>query len=110
MSAGVSQVRDAIANLLSSNDTLAVRYRGEKNLPGVPSSQVTVVRDSTTCARASLALGKIRSDMDPNHGAWVIRVGDRRFIAFNGVLRGLEHSFLFVVYDTNFTKLGSFTM
>lgn len=109
-SAGVSHVRDAIANLVSSSDTLSVRYRADKNLPAVDSTQVSVVSDSTTCARASLALAQVRSDMDPNHGAWVIRVGDTRFVAFNGVLSGFEHSLLLVVYDTSFAKLSTFHM
>ena len=76
----------------------------------VDSTQVSLVSDSTTCARASLALAHIRSDMDPNHGAWVLRVGQTRFVAFNGVLSGFEHSLLLVVYDSSFRKLSTFHM
>ena len=109
-SPGVSQVRDAIANLVTSSDTLAVRYRAEKNLPVVKAARVTVVSDSATCARASFALARIRSDMDPHFGAWVIRVGDTRYVAFNGRLRGLENSLLLVVYDAQFARLSTLEM
>ena len=109
-SAGASHVRDAIARIVSSRDTLAVRFRADNKLPAVDSSQVSLVRDSTTCARASLALARVRSDMDPNHGAWVVRVGETRFVAFNGVLSGFEHSLLLVVYDTTFVQLSTFHM
>lgn len=109
-STGASHVRDAIARVVSSRDTLAVRFRAEKKLPRVDSTHVSLVRDSTTCARASLALARVRSGMDPNHGAWVVRVGVTRFVAFNGVLSGSEHSLLLVVYDTSFVQLSTFHM
>jgi hypothetical protein len=109
-STGVSHVRDAIAHLVSSDDTIAARYRADKDLPTVDSTQVSVVRDGATCARASRALARVRTDMDPKYGAWVIRVGDKRFVAFNGVLSGAEHSLLLVVYDTSFTQLSTFPM
>ena len=50
-SPGVSQVRDAIANLVSSGDTLAVRYRAEKNLPVVKRSGDGGERQHHVCAR-----------------------------------------------------------
>lgn len=104
---GLSNVSALIADLVSSTDTTAVRFRAKNYLPRVESVDVTLVTDSTICKRASAALAETRPKVDANYGAWVLRIGPTRYVAFNGKLVGPEHSLLLVVLDTSFRRLST---
>ncbi len=104
---GIPYFKSQLIVMVTASDTATVNYRNSIGLPSANANAVSLVTDATTCTKAANALASITPGGDPAPAAYVFKVGNMRFVAFNGrqKVHGSQYAY---VFDKNFVRLASF--
>jgi hypothetical protein len=100
-------IKSRLISLVTATDSETMRIRNSYDLPSLTASAVTLVTDATTCTKAANALAAVTPNGDPADGAYVFKMGNSRYVAFNGKQRAHQTTHA-VVFDKNFVRLESF--
>jgi hypothetical protein len=101
-------IKSRLISLVTASDSESVRIRNSYNLPSLNANAVTLVIDATTCTKAANALAAVTPNGNPADGAYVFKMGNTRYVAFNGKQRAHQTTYA-VVFDKNFVRLESFS-
>lgn len=100
-------LKDELVELMGRTDAMADTLLAIEGIARVPTTEISIVSDQTTCARAADAYGTYVSVSDPNRLVHAIRAGIR-YLVMDPVYRNGPHK-LGVTFDSSFTqKLASF--
>jgi len=94
--------RDSYGVLVSRNDSVGVRLRGQVGLPSLSNSQVRIIGDTAICRIASQAYDATLAVPYPSEPLIVLELGARRVVIKD---IGFSGSMMNLLFDQGFTTM-----